>query len=179
MTGLSIKLMGAVICSVFLCSAQEPVNSFIDEAKQSYGTVSENLLKSADAMPMQDYSFRPTAVSPTFGQLIADIAESQRKVCSAIDGTGATEEGPVPQSKADYLQALGQSVRKCAQAYAFVNSFNASELVHSGGERHSRLGLLFLNSSKCEEAYGRVAVYLRLKGIVPPSYQARLLPVGK
>ncbi len=168
MTGLSIKLMGAVICSVFLCSAQEPVNSFIDEAKQSYGTVSENLLKSADAMPMQDYSFRPTAVSPTFGQLIADIA-----------GTGATEEGPVPQSKADYLQALGQSVRKCAQAYAFVNSFNASELVHSGGERHSRLGLLFLNSSKCEEAYGRVAVYLRLKGIVPPSYQARLLPVGK
>jgi len=51
--------------------------------------------------------------------------------------------------------------------------------VDFGSAPHSRLGLLFLNASQCEEAYGRVAVYLRLKGIVPPTSQARFIPVEK
>jgi len=174
-----MKLFAVMMLGVAICSAQEPVNRFIDEARQSYGNVSANLLKSADAMPLEDYSFRPTPVSPTFGQLISEIAASQRKVCSSVEGAGLNEEAPIPQSKADYLQVLGQSVRKCAQAYGFVNSFNASEQVDFGSARHSRLGLLFLNASQCEEAYGRMAVYLRLKGIVPPTSQARFIPIEK
>jgi len=52
-----------------------------------------------------------------------------------------------------------------------------SQDVGFGSMRHSKLGLLFLNASHDNELYGRLAVYLRLKGFIPPSERPRIVPL--
>jgi hypothetical protein len=168
-----------LLATVAACSLSAQDSSiFIYEAKQLYGTVSDNLAKGAEEMPAKDYAFQPTPESPTFADLIAEVVGAQADVCSAIEGTHVDMEGPSSATKADLVSALEKSDRKCAAAYSSVNNFNASQQVHFGAVQRSRLGLLSINTSHDSEVYGQVAVYLRLKGLVPPSNRARLLPVA-
>jgi DinB superfamily len=153
------------------------VSTFIDEAKQSYADVSDNLLKSAQWMPEENYNFRPTPKSRTFGQLIGDAARSQADVCSTIDGNRLPVDREYSESKADLVEALEKSIRKCNSAYRSVNALNANQEVGFGSRRYSKLGLMFINVTHEHELYGSLAVYLRLNRILPPSEQARVVPI--
>ncbi len=153
------------------------IGTFIREAKQSYTKVRDNVLKSAEWMPEEDYSFRPTPESRTFGQLIGELATAQSDVCSAITANRPQGNGQYAKSKADLVEALARSIRVCDSAYASVTAYNANQEVGFGSMRHSKLGLLFLNASHENELYGRLEVYLRLKGFLPPSEQARIVPL--
>ncbi len=154
--------------------------AFVHEATQQYRFAADNLLKSAEQMPASDYTFRPTREAQSFGDWISDVATSHMEVCSAVEGKRAPgDEGFPTSNKADLIWALKRSMKACDSAYASVNSFNASQEMLFEGARHSKLGLLFLNASHDNEVYGNVSVYLRLKGIAPPSVKARLLPVSQ
>ncbi len=152
-------------------------STFIDEARQSYRDVKDKILKSAEWMPESRYNFRPTSSSQTFGQLIASIVQSQFEACSAVAGNGFQGNGPTVESKAELLLELKKSNSTCDSAYASLNSFSANQEVGIGNMRHSRLGLMFLNNAHDNEVYGHLAVYLRLNGILPPSDQARVIPI--
>lgn len=168
-----------VVIATLTCSArsaQDP-NPLLYEAKQSYSRVSDNLLKSAAEMPAKYYGFQPSGESPSFAELIGDIAASEADVCSAVNGKRVALEGPASNQKADLIALLTRSVRTCAAAYSSVNNFSATQPINFEGT-HSILGLLFLNTSRCNEVYGQLSVYLRLKDLVPPSDQARLTPVA-
>jgi hypothetical protein len=129
-------------------------------------------------MPAKDYGFQPTAESPSFGDIVAEVSGAQADVCSAVEGKHVDMEHPFSTSKADLVASLTKSIHQCEAAYSFINNFNASEAVRFGGVPHSRLGLMYLNTTHVSEVYGQLAVYLRLKGLTPPSSQARLLPVS-
>lgn len=166
------------VFSACTLSAQDSVAP-IYEAQQIYKTASINLVNGAEEMPAKDYGFQPTPESPSFGDLIAEVTGSQADVCSAVEGKHVDMEHPFSSSKADLMSALRKSVNRCEAAYSFINNFNAGEPVRFGGVPHSRLGLLYLNTTHVSEVYGQLAVYLRLKGLVPPSNRARLLPVSR
>lgn len=176
MNRCSAKLIPIALLTAWLMNGQD-LSTFIDEARQSYRDVKDNILKSAEWMPEQSYNFRPTSSSRSFGQLIGEVARSQANVCSAIDGDRSPLNGPYSESKPDLIQVLEKSMRRCDSAYASVNAFNANEQVGFGNIRHSKLGLLFLNATHDNELYGRLAVYLRLNGILPPSDRPRVVPV--
>jgi hypothetical protein len=158
-------------------SAQDSVAP-IYEAQQIYKTASGNLVKGAEEMPAKDYAFQPTEESPSFGDLIAEVTGAQADVCSAVEGKHVDMEHPFSTSKADLIVALRKSSDRCEAAYSFINNFNATEPIRFGGTPHSRLGLLYLNTTHVSEVYGQLAVYLRLKGLVPPSNRARLMPIS-
>jgi hypothetical protein len=170
------NLILMTILTACLLSAQDST-TFIYEAKQYYSQVSDNLLKSAEEMPAKYYSFQPTSESPAFNDLIGEAVASQADVCSAIEGKRIQMEGPSADEKTELMTMLTKSVRACASVYSSINDFNASQKVRFGGVERSKLGLLFLNAGHDNELYGQIAVYLRLKGLVPPSNRARLLPV--
>jgi hypothetical protein len=154
--------------------------AFMHEATQQYRFAADNLLKSAEQMPAADYAFRPTREAQSFGDWISDVATSHMEVCSAVLGQRPpADEGFPASNKADLIWALKKSMKTCDSAYASVNSFNASQQIVFEGAQHSKLGLLFLNASHDNEVYGNLSVYLRLKGIAPPSAKARLLPVSE
>src|SRR5205809_1069561 len=64
--------------------AQSP-NPLIAEQKPTYTGVKTNLIKAAEKMPEDAYSFKPTPEVQSFGQRIAHIA-NQIGTCSSLTG---------------------------------------------------------------------------------------------
>lgn len=170
------RLVVAAALTAGLLSAQDST-AFVYEATQLFKSTSGNLLKSAEEMPALDYGFRPTPDSPSFGDWVSEAAVSESDVCSAVDGKSIQNKQFYLKDKAELVEKLRSATSKCDSAYASVNGFTAGQEMRFGNGHHSRLGLLFMNVSHDNEIYGHLAVYLRLKGLVPPDSRARLLPV--
>jgi len=171
------KLVFLLTLAAFSLIAQDSM-PLVQEARHMYTRVADNILQSAEAMPDADYAFSPTPESASFSHLVEEAVSSQAEACSAVAGRQIQPRGDHALSKTELVAALRQSMNTCNSAYASVNSFNSSQEVGFGASRHTKLGLLFLNASHSEEIYGHMVVYLRLKGIFPPTERARLLPVS-
>ena len=139
-------------------------NPLIAETKQAYTSVKGYLTRAAAAMPEENYSFKPTPDIRTFGALLAHIADHQMRYCSTALGA-RKEGGAAKTTKADLVAALAASFAECDAAWDSITDANATEMV---GQR-SKLGTLILDVMHSNEEYGYMAIYFRLKGIVPPS----------
>ncbi len=150
---------------------QVPVHapSNVEAIQQSYNVVKNNILKAADKMSDADYSFKPTPEERAFGGWVAHVADAQTGGCSRALGTPKTPSASSKTTKADLVAALKESFDTCDAAYAALTEANANEPVQSFRGPLPRLAALAGNVVHDNECYGSMAVYLRLKGIVPPS----------
>jgi DinB superfamily len=148
---------------------------------QQYNGVKTNLLAAADAMPEDGYSFIPANGERDFGGWVGHVAQAQLGTCSRIAGQTpdqATmtmlqgEASGTKASKADLVAALKKSFEACDAAYNGLSDANAGDPAPGRGN-NSRIAALAGNTAHDNECYGSMAVYLRLKGIVPPSTAAR------
>lgn len=172
---LNLAVMAA-FAGCCLLSAQA-LASMASEPKQAYDRVKENILKGAEEMPEMDYGFQPTPDIRTFGQLVAHIADAQAHFCSAVSGSHMELNASSRKSKADIIAALKESNDECDKAYDSLTEGNAAETVGAGRMQRTRIGMLYLNVAHDNEEYGYMAVYLRLKHLIPPSSQVRAVPV--
>jgi hypothetical protein len=147
--------------------------SVVDAIRQSYNVVKNNLLKAADKMPDDGYDFKPTPDVRTFGGWIAHVADAQTGGCSRALGTPKTPSAGSKTTKADLVAALKDSFDTCDAAYAALSDANANDPIQSFRGPTPRLAALAGNVAHDNECYGSIAVYLRLKGIVPPSSEPR------
>src|SRR5271168_11312 len=141
------------------------------EAQTNYARVKANIVKSADKMPAEDYSFKPTPDIRTFARVLNHVTEAQAHICGAINGSkpDAITVPPETADKATIVAALNASFAECDKAYASVTDANMTEMIAAGPVKRSRLGLLWGNASHDNEQYATLALYMRLKGLVPPS----------
>ena len=172
------RLVLAATFTTCVCLYAQSASTVVDEARHAYDHVKDNILKAAEEMPEQDYSFQPTPDIRTFGQLVGHIAEAQAHYCSAAAGTSTQFSAKGKTSKADLVAALKESSDLCDKAYDSVNESNFSTTAGTGRMQHSKLGILYGNIVHDNEEYGYMAVYLRLKGQIPPSSQAHAMPVS-
>ncbi len=163
----------AAACAVAVTIQAQTGNPLIGEAKQAYNGIKNNLQKMAEKMPEEHYSFKPTPDIRTFGQLVAHVADAQMRTCAAVKGEQKQANAASKTSKADLVAALKESSEECDAAFASVTDANANEMVRAGRGQRSRLGALIGTTIHDNEEYGYMAVYLRLKGIVPPSSEGR------
>jgi hypothetical protein len=148
-----------------VCSLRaQTTNPLIGETRQAYTSVKGYLTRAAAAMPEENYSFKPTPEIRTFGALLAHIADHQMRYCSTALGA-RKQGGAAKTTKADLVAALAASFAECDAAWDSITDANATEMV---GQR-SKLGTLILDVMHSNEEYGYMAIYFRLKGIVPPS----------
>ncbi len=152
-------------------AAQTP--SIPDAIRQTYNIVKDNLLKAADKMPDDGYDFKPTPEQRSFGGWIAHVADAQTATCSRVLGAPKTPSAGSKTTKADLVAALKDSFQMCDAAYAGLTDGNANDAVQSFRGPTPRLASLAYNVAHDNECYGAIAVYLRLKGIVPPSSEPR------
>lgn len=133
------------------------------------------LLRSAEKMPAENYSFKPTDSVRSFGQIIGHLADAQYMFCSAALG----EKNPAPKieetktSKADLIAALQDSLTYCDKAYDSMTDASAVQLIKLFGSDRPRLGALMVNNIHDNEHYGNLVTYMRLKNIVPPTSEQR------
>ena len=148
--------------------AQAPASPYAD-LKRVYGMVKDNLEKLAGQMPEEGYKFSPTPDMRSFAALIAHIADTQALFCSGVQGIRPPATASSKTSKADLIAALKNSSSICDAAFDWLTPANAGLPGPGGPVRMTNLGTLVYITGHSNEEYGYAAVYLRLKGIVPPS----------
>ena len=169
----AIVILVAAILGAFPLPAQK-ADPFSAEVKQMYDHVKNNLTKMAEKMPEESYSFKPTAETRTFGQIVGHVADAQARTCSTVNGTPKSLNAASKTAKAELVATLKESFSLCDQAFDSLTDANALETFILQGQHHSKVGLLIMAIvSHSNEEYGYMAVYLRLKGIVPPSSEGR------
>ncbi|HMH15396.1 MAG TPA: DinB family protein [Edaphobacter sp.] len=142
------------------------------EVQGSYARLKVNILKAADQMPAESYQFKPTPDIRTFARVVNHISEAQLHSCGAANHTAADALAKVPPETADkavIVEALKASYAECDKAFAALTDANLSEMLAAGPAKRSRIGLMWGTVSHDNEQYATLALYLRLKGLVPPS----------
>ena len=145
------------------------------------GQVKTNIIKAAEKMPPEEYSFRPTPDIRSYAELIAHVADANYLFCSAA----LSEKSPSPgveegvkkdptKGKAAIVESLNarRSLTATKPTRPLTDQ-NAADPVKFFGQDRARIGVLSFNTSHDFEHYGNIVTYLRLKKIVPPSSEKR------
>ena len=150
----------------------QPVSS-ASEVKQAYNYVKNNIVRAAEKVPESDYSFKASPDVRTWGQLIGHVADSSIRACSALNGSPKPATAGDKTAKADLVAALKDGFAECDKAFDALTDANATEAVAAGRGQRTRIGALYGQVTHDNEMYGYMSVYMRLKGIVPPSSEPR------
>jgi len=166
---------GALLGGALILPAQSP-DPLSAEVRFTYSTIKNNLVKLAEKMPAENYSFRPTPEVETFGRRVAHIADAHMSVCTGLNGERKPLGAASKTAKAELVAALKESFAYCDGVFDAMTDARGRETVSSrlGGPfppepTRSRLATLYNLVRHSNEMYGYMAVYLRLKGIVPPT----------
>jgi uncharacterized damage-inducible protein DinB len=118
----------------------------------------------------------------TFSELLGHVADVQYLFCSSAKG----EPNPRPtvlapgrstadaiektaKTKADVVRALRESFTYCDDVFARLTDADLPRKTKLIGQDQTVASVTTLAIVHLSEHYGQVTVYLRLKGIVPPS----------
>ena len=159
-------LAGALSCApAALCQ-----DSLSTEAKSDYSTVKGFVIRAAEKMPETDYGFKPTPEVRSFGQLIGHIADDQYQYCSSVRGeTKSSHFERTSLPKAEMVAALKAAFAYCDSAYNELADASATHTVNFRGRYVPKLAVFTLHAGHAWEHYGNLVVYMRLRGVVPPS----------
>ncbi len=160
------------VAGIIVAQAQAPA-SVAATAKAAYTRIKTNYIKAAEKMPEENYSFKPVDALETFGQRVAHIADPQLATCTGLTGERKTGTAKSKTAKADLVAALKESYDACDKAFDALTDANALEPVAAGRGQQPRIAVLYGLIVHSNEVYGAMGVYMRIKGIVPPSSEGR------
>lgn len=172
-------MMRGMICLAVVMAgsglgAQTPAGSqgAVADVQHSYAGLKGNILKAADKMPAELYPFKPTPEVRTFARVVNHVTEAQLRACGALNGTAADALAKVPAETADkaaIVAGLQASFAECDKAFAGLREATLLQTVTMGPMTRARVSVAWMVVSHDNEQYATLALYLRLKGLVPPS----------
>jgi DinB family protein len=151
----------------------QPANPLTTELKAAYTRVKTNFVKAAEKMPEDQYDFKPTPDMQSFKERIMHIAVSNMGGCSAASGSPKSIDAKTLKTKADVVSALKDSFAACDAVIDNMTDADAVTMVAGRGSPRPKLAVGFGLVAHDIEVYGYICVYMRLKGIVPPSSEGR------
>src|SRR5262245_48653573 len=158
--------------------AQAPAGQQITLAaslQRGYAGVKQNLTEELAKMPAENFSFKPGPAPElrNFGMLFGHVANAQFGSCAAALGQPNPNQGHNLETevttKEALTKALADSFALCDKAFAGLTDQNAMEMVKQGQNEIARAALLANVVVHSNEMYGTASVYMRAKGLVPPS----------
>src|SRR5271169_6146844 len=98
----------------------QDANPVTQAARHFYTDVKQNLLKSAEKMPEENYAFKPAPRVRTFGQILGHIAQEQYLYfCAPVKGEQKSADiERTKTTKADLIAALKESFAYCDSVYS-------------------------------------------------------------
>jgi hypothetical protein len=152
------------------------LGSALDEI---YGWLEGPLIRVAEEMPSDRYSFKPAPDVRTFGEQLRHIGAVQWVVGAGlldekvpVDVGDGDNGPPVMTAKAEILKYVIDSFTYIRRAISTINENNALELIpHPYDPENTqieRLVLIVGYSNHGWEHYGQMVAYERMIGIVPP-----------
>jgi uncharacterized damage-inducible protein DinB len=154
-----------------------------DALAKHWKTSGEFTVAVADAMPAEDYNFRPNPDEMSFGQVMAHIAMADRNACSVASGLPAPELpaaiaawGKAPAPKPDIAKDVAVPFLKdtfafCDKAIAAMTPERFDTVVGPPARNMTGFEWLWAYFTHTAHHRGQAEVYLRVKGIKPPDYR--------
>lgn len=166
-------------------AASEPIST-ATQLQSQFLSARRQFTALADRMPAADYDFRPTPDMRTFAGGVAHVIASNFSYCANLTGQPSPHKGEdlekTVTTKDDAVRLLKESFDFCAQYAGSMTpdkvneTYEANALGPDGQKTKidvARGGLLSNFVAHTNEMYGYLSVYLRLKGLVPPSSDPR------
>ena len=169
-------LAAAVLCLAATASPAQTTSPDLGEIKRYYyEAVKRNLTAMIEKMPEEHFAFRPVPEVRSFAESVGHVADAQARNCNLVSGAGSkTLDAEKMKTKAQLVAAVKQSFAISDATFAALTDAGAKEMVTMGqsGFQLSKLSLLVSMIAHSNEQHGYMAMYLRLKGIVPPATEA-------
>jgi hypothetical protein len=167
-------LVPAVVAVLLIgppAAGAQPANPMQESIRSVFNMLKGYLSKTAEKVPEDLWSFKPTPDVRSFGQLIGPVADAQFSICAAAAGEKAPQSGIEKSmtAKAALSKALNESIAYCDKVIAGMDDKKGMEVTKFFTGPSTRLGVLSFNTAHSYEHYGNLVTYMRLKGIVPPS----------
>lgn len=162
-------------------SAQTPpaagsANPFTDGLKAQATQVRNLVLRTAEKVPEELYSFKATPDVRSIAGLLGHIADANVGICTFAKGEKpdfSTLGNEKKTAKADLIAGLKQAFAFCDEVFATLNDQNGTAMVEMFGMKQPKLGVMAFNNSHTFEHYGNLVTYMRLNKIIPPSSEPR------
>ncbi len=150
-------------------------NPMIESSRQMLTQVSQLVMRSAEKIPENLYSYRATPEVRTIGQLFGHIADASNLLCAAATGAktpmGAIEK--TVTSKAALIAALKSAFAGCEADYSKLGASATTAPLEMEGMKLTPVSAMDFEVSHTWEHYGNLVTYMRLNKIVPPSSEPK------
>jgi uncharacterized damage-inducible protein DinB len=167
-----------VLVAVVPCLAQSTVK---DSLARHWKTSGEFTVAVAEAMPAENYTFRPNPVEMSFGELMAHIAAVDINACANASGLAkpalppkiaewAKDTVKVDVDKETAVPFIKDAFAFCSQAVAAMTPERLDSVVGPANRHLTGFEWLWAYFTHTAHHRGQAEVYLRLKGIKPPDY---------
>lgn len=123
-----------------------------------------------DAMPAENFDFKPTDELRTFGEQLMHIAGANVRFMTWVDPNAVAPTLPEGTDKADVLQAVSDSFDFGSQVLGAQTNASIQEVVEDAGflGPSTRARIAYRTMIHTWDEYGVMTVYLRVNDIVPP-----------
>lgn len=164
---------GALAFALLLAPAMaQAQNPWMTSIKAQHDQVKGYIVKTADAVPENLYSFKATPDVRSIAQLLGHIADATNSICGNAGGGKAAPLGAEKSmtTKAQLTKALADAFAVCDKVIAGMTDAQAAETTKFfvGGES-TRGMIIAFNTAHNFEHYGNLVTYMRLNKMVPPS----------
>lgn len=140
------------------------------EYAKHFAALSQLSVAVAQAMPPEQYGFRPHSESMDFGQLMSHIASTNYQFCAGLkDAQPPTL--PSPMEKDAVVKFLGDSFDYCNGVISTLTDAQLSAVHSSPDGRLPGREVLLAMYVHVAHHRGQAEIYLRDNGIRPPSYR--------
>ena len=140
--------------------------------QREYERIKINMMTEAERMPETFYSWVPAENMRSYGELMGHITGSQFGMCAVLKGVPNPNQGINSEdykSKAQAVKALAASFAFCDSAFSSLTEKSLLEYVKERDGEITRAGSIAHFIAHGNDVYGYAAVYMRLKGLVPPT----------
>jgi uncharacterized damage-inducible protein DinB len=147
-------------------------NPWMSSIKAQHDQTKGYILKTAEVVPENLYSYKPTPEVRSIGQLLGHIADATNSICGNAGGGKVAPLGAEKSmtTKAQLTKALQDAFAACDKVIAGMTDAQAAETTKFfvGGQA-TRGMIIAFNTSHNMEHYGNLVTYMRMNKIVPPS----------
>jgi uncharacterized damage-inducible protein DinB len=155
-----------------LVLAQSSDNKAMVSAMVKHWEASKDLsLAVANAMPDADYAFKATPAEMSFGQQMNHIAAANGSYCSAAIGTKSPIGKAADDTKATAVKNITTAYDFCIDGIKEMTDADLLKTVSRGGNSVTKFELFWGGFTHAAHHRGQAEVYLRLKGVTPPTYK--------
>ena len=171
MNSRSLLAVIVLISSFVLAGgASGALSNAAGEYAKHFAALSQLSVAVAQAMPPEQYGFRPHTESMDFGQLMSHIAATNYQFCAGLKDSEPPAL-PSPTEKVAIVKFLSDSFDYCSSIIPNLTDAQLSAAHNSPDGHLPGREILLAMYIHVAHHRGQAEIYLRDKGIRPPSYR--------